>query len=117
QVADDGGGSDTDPTPNTMTINVTAVNDAPAGTDKTVTTSEDTGYTFLAGDFGFTDPNDTPPNNFAAVEITTTPTAGSLTLSGNPVTAGQFITKAQLDANQLVFTPASNANASPYASF
>ena len=46
QVQDDGGtangGVDLDPTPNTMTVNVTAVNDAPAGTNKTVTTLEDT---------------------------------------------------------------------------
>ena len=41
-----------------MTINVTAVNDAPAGTDNTVTTLEDTAYTFTAADFGFSDPND-----------------------------------------------------------
>ena len=45
QVQDDGGtangGVDLDPTPNTITVNVTAVNDAPAGTDKTVTTLEE----------------------------------------------------------------------------
>ena len=39
-----------------MTINVTAVNDAPAGANKTVTTAEDTAYTFAAADFGFSDP-------------------------------------------------------------
>ena len=59
-MQDDGGtangGVDLDPTPNTMTINVTAVNDAPAGHDKTVTTLEDTAYTFTAADFGFSDP-------------------------------------------------------------
>src|SRR5207237_251776 len=45
QVQDDGGtantGVDTDPSPKTMTVNVTSVNDAPAGADKTVTTLED----------------------------------------------------------------------------
>ena len=46
-----------------MTINVTPVNDAPAGTNKTVTTLEDTPYTFAAADFGFTDPSDTPANS------------------------------------------------------
>jgi len=58
-VQDDGGtangGVNLDPTPNTITVNVTAVNDAPAGTDKTVTAIEDTGYAFTAADFGFTD--------------------------------------------------------------
>jgi hypothetical protein len=41
QVQDDGGtanGVDLDPTPNTLTVNVTAVNDAPQGADNTVTT-------------------------------------------------------------------------------
>ena len=66
QVQDNGGtangGVDLDQTANTMTINVTAVNDAPAGTDNTVTADEDTAYIFAAADFGFTDPNDTPAN-------------------------------------------------------
>ena len=44
-----------------MTVNVTSVNDAPAGTNKTITTLEDTAYTFTAADFGFSDPNDTRP--------------------------------------------------------
>ena len=46
QVQDDGGiangGVDLDQSANTMSIDVTAVNDAPAGTDNTVTTLEDT---------------------------------------------------------------------------
>ncbi len=73
-MQDDGGtangGVDLDQSPNTITVNVTAVNDAPAGTDKTVTTLEDTAYTFTAADFGFSDPNDTPANNLLAVKIT-----------------------------------------------
>ena len=77
QVQDDGGtangGVDLDPSPNTMTVNVTAVNDAPAGTNNTVTTLEDTAYTFTAADFGFSDPNDTPANTLLAVKITTLP--------------------------------------------
>ena len=57
-ISDGHGGTDT----GTMTVDVTPVNDAPAGTDKTVTTLEDTAYTFTAADFGFTDPNDSPAN-------------------------------------------------------
>ena len=56
-----------------MTINVTAVNDAPLGADNTVTIADDTAYTFTAADFGFTDPNDNPPNSLLAVNITTLP--------------------------------------------
>ena len=66
QVQDNGGtangGVDLDASPNTMTVNVTAVNDAPAGTNNTVTTNEDTAYTFATADFGFSDPNDSPAN-------------------------------------------------------
>ena len=44
-----------DPSPRTMTMNVTSVNDAPVGTNNTVTTLEDTAYTLsTAADFGFT---------------------------------------------------------------
>ena len=121
QVQDDGGtangGSDLDPTPNTMTVNVTSVNDAPAGTDTTVTTLEDTAYTFTVADFGFTDPNDNPPNNFFSVEITTLPTQGALELDGAPVTADQFVSVTDITAGKLAYNPAANGNGNPYASF
>jgi hypothetical protein len=95
QVQDDGGtansGVDLDQSANTITVNVTAVNDAPAGTNTTVTALEDTQYVFSAANFGFTDPNDSPANALTAVKITTIPGAGSLTLSGVAVTAGQTV--------------------------
>ena len=48
-------GTDNSATPNTMTVNVTAVNDAPTSADKAVRTLEDTEYTFSSADFPFTD--------------------------------------------------------------
>ena len=39
-----------------LNTSITAVNDAPAGTNNTVTATEDTSYVFSAADFGFTDP-------------------------------------------------------------
>ena len=96
QVQDDGGtangGVDLDPTPKTMTVNVVVLNHAPAGTDATVTTLEDTAYAFAVADFGFTDPNDSPPNNFYRVEITTLPTNGTLMLSGTTFRPGSLST-------------------------
>ena len=90
QVQDDGGtangGVNLDPTPNTMTVDVTAVNDAPSGTDTTVTTLEDTAYVFAAADFGFSDASDSPANGFDSVTITTAPVTGALELSGVAVT-------------------------------
>jgi hypothetical protein len=43
--------------------------------------------------------------------------AGALTLSGVALTAGQFISLADLAAGRLIFTPAANANGAGYASF
>ena len=74
-----------------MTVNVTAVNDAPTGASNTVTTLEDTAYTFGVADFGFSDPNDNPPNSLLAVKITTLPTAGTFTDNGLAVTAGHTL--------------------------
>ena len=121
QVQDNGGtangGVDLDPTPRALTVNVTPVNDAPVGTATTVTTLEDTPYTFARADFGFTDPHDTPPNAFQAVKITTLPGTGTLSVLGAAVVAGQFVSVGDLDAGRLVFAPAADANGTPYASF
>ncbi len=89
----------------TLDIKILPVNDAPAGTDKTVTINEDTVYTFTTGDFGFTDPLDNPANNFLTVKITTLPSAsdGVLKLNGVAVTAGQVIDVS--DIAKLTFTP------------
>jgi hypothetical protein len=121
QVEDDGGtangGINTDPTPRTMTVNVTAVNQAPQGTSNTVTTLENVAYVFQTADFGFSDPNDSPANNFLAVEITTLPTTGTLTDNGVAVTAGQFVSVTDINAGLLVFTPAAHTHGTGYASF
>ncbi|PHV12323.1 retention module-containing protein [Chitinimonas sp. BJB300] len=102
-----------DPVPQTITINVTAVNDAPTGADKLVVIQEDGSKTFAAGDFGFQDVD--AGDSLKAVRIDTLPTAGALTLNNVSVTAGQVIAVAQL--GNLVFTPAANGNGSNYANF
>ncbi|WP_352749378.1 Ig-like domain-containing protein, partial [Mesorhizobium sp. M0615] len=98
-----------------ITINVTSVNDAPAGTDNSTTINEDGTYTFAAADFGFTDANDSPANALAAVTITTLASNGVLKLSGVDVTAGQSIALA--DIGNLTFVADANENGSPYANF
>jgi Ca2+-binding RTX toxin-like protein len=112
-----GGGIDLDQSPNTITFNVTSVNDAPAGADKTVTTLEDVPYIFTASDFGFSDPNDVPANALLAVKIDTLPTAGVLTDNGVAVTAGQSVSATDISTGKLVFTPVANANGAAYANF
>ncbi len=97
----------------TFTINLTNVNEAPSGTNATVTITEDTAHVLTAANFGFSDVD--AGDALSAVRIDTLPTAGTLTLSGTAVTAGQVITTADLAASQLVFTPAANANGTGYA--
>ena len=100
----------------TMTVNVDPVPDPPAASDGTVTTAEDTAYTFRADDFGFTDVDDSG-GSLASVKIVTVPATGALTLDGTAVTANQSVTRANIDAGRLVFTPVENANGDDYASF
>jgi|GEM_PF-2237934 len=101
----------------TFVLTVGAVNDLPSGTDNTVTTPEDTAYTFAAADFGFTDPNDTPPNTLLAVKITTLPTLGTLTNNNVTVNAGDFIPVANINGGLLKFTPVADGFGTPYTSF
>ena len=101
----------------TMTLDVSAVNDAPTGSNKTVTTAEDTPYALKAADFGFADVD--TDDALASVKITALPGTGkgTLTLDGRAVTANGSVTKAALDAGNLVYTPPANANGTGYASF
>ena len=96
-------------------ITVTGANDAPAGADATVNILPSTAYTLTAASFGFTDPDAGDALN--GVRIDTLPTAGSLTLGGVAVTAGQVIGIGAINAGNLVFTPVPAASGAPYASF
>ncbi len=78
---------------------------------------EDGTLTIVAADFGFTDPLDSPANNFSRVKVTTLSGAGTLKLNGTAVTAGDFVTVTDLNANKLTFEPVANANGSPYTTF
>ncbi|WP_181415511.1 cadherin domain-containing protein, partial [Nitrosomonas sp. Nm84] len=76
----------------TFTINLTNVNEAPTGADATVTINEDASHTTTAANFGFSDID--AGDSLSAVRIDTLPGAGSLTLSGVAVTAGQIVSLA-----------------------
>jgi ELWxxDGT repeat protein len=133
KVQDDGltanGGQDTDLVARTMTINVSPVNDPPAGASKTINPShdntllEDHNWTFFTSDFGFSDPNDAlpmnpaGPNAFVGILITTLPIAGTLRDGTSALQAGQFVPVTDISSLKLVFIPAANANGFPYASF
>ena len=94
-----------------VSINVDAVNDAPTGTDGTITLNEDSSHSFSADDFGFTDAD--LGDSLQAVRIDSLPTAGSLQLNGAAVNAGQVIALA--DLGNLTFRPAADASGDNYS--
>ena len=91
------------------------VKGAPTAADGAVTTAEDTAYRFAATDFGFVGAAAT--DTLSSVKVTALPTLGSLTLDGADVDADDSITKADIDASKLVFTPVANANGDGYTKF
>ena len=114
------GGVDTDPNPKTMTIDVVVPNQPPSSADNSVTTLENTPYVFQTSDFPFNDPN-SPAFTLNAVEITSVPTAGALTdnASGTAVlvTAGTFVSVADISSGHLVFTATTDTSGTGYANF
>ena len=103
----------------TLTSAVTAPvlnnNDAPSGSDREVTTTEDVARALTIADFGFTDPD--IGDSLSQIRIESLPGAGTLTLLGVPVSALDIVTAAQIVAGNLVFTPAADQSGEPYASF
>ena len=127
QVQDDGGttpGVDTDPTAKTLSIAINFVSQTPLGTAKTITIPEDKTYTFgFTGngvgpnsDFGFSDANDVPPDNFASVKFSALNLQGGTLLDGTtPISNGSEIPVAEFLAGNVTFTPAADSNGSPAA--
>ena len=83
QVQDDGGtangGVDLDPTPNTITVNVTPVNDAPAANDDSYVTAEDTPL-IIAAPGVLANDTDVESDPLTATKLTD-PAHGTLTLN------------------------------------
>ncbi|MBS0440719.1 MAG: tandem-95 repeat protein, partial [Proteobacteria bacterium] len=81
-----------DANPNTITINVTPVNDAPVAPSSTITVAEESVNTPL----GLTPPTDVD-GDALTITVTGLPAVGTVTLAdGTPVTNGQVLTGAQL---------------------
>ena len=96
----------------TVTIELSDVNESPTGTDIAITIDEDTTHNFEAANFGFSDPDGNP---FAGIRVVSLPTGGTLTLNGAAVTNGQDVNVA--DLSNLVYTPAANGNGQNFGSF
>ena len=94
----------------TMTINVNSVQDSPTGGNEEVATDEDTDYTFAESDFTF---SDVEGDTFSGIRIESLETEGNLQYEGSDVEIGDIIT----DLTQLIFSPDSDENGTPYATF
>ncbi|WP_414159158.1 LapA family giant adhesin [Pseudomonas sp. BNK-45] len=94
----------------TTTVNVVAVNDAPTATGGAVTGSEDTPLALTWSNFGVSDVDS--PASSLGVKITQLPSDGKLQyLDGSTwkdVANNQTISKADIDAGKLRFTPDAN---------
>ena len=114
QVRDDGGtangGVDTDASPNRITFNVTAVNDAPTTANVTLATTEDTALVLQTSNFAFADID--TGDTLRAVRITSLPAAGKLEYyngtAWTTVVANTDITAADIAGGKLRFLPGAN---------
>ena len=91
-----------------------ATNDTlPTASDGTVRTAPGTAYAFTAVDFN------AYGDSLATVKIVTLPASdeGTLTLDGLDVSAGDSVTKADIDAGMLQYTPPAGASGIPYTTF
>ncbi|WP_135381513.1 VCBS domain-containing protein [Vibrio tasmaniensis] len=115
RVGDDGGNPIGDSSQNSLSIEVTPpLQHAPTVTGQTVSTNEDITRTITTSEFGYSDQDG---DALQFVTISSIPSHGLLLLNGNAVTANQQISKADLDAGHLTFTPISNENGANYAQF
>jgi 6-phosphogluconolactonase (cycloisomerase 2 family) len=89
----------------TVTLNVILAPQGPVGTSGSVLIRPGLASALAVANFGFTDQFDSPPDTFVAVEITTLPTCGTLSLAGRRVTAGQIVKVSAIKAGQLVYSP------------
>ena len=117
RAANDEGESDWSDPPGSGQTNIMmlSTNAPPTAADKTVTTTRNRNYTFLTTDFGFEDADSGAA--LASVKIVTLPAVGNLALDGTDVTLNQVVTRAEIDAANLKFEPATDASGTGYASF
>ncbi|MCP4377420.1 MAG: DUF4347 domain-containing protein, partial [bacterium] len=86
----------------------------PTAADNTITTHEDTTYTFTAANFNYSDADG---EAMVSVQVTSLETVGALQFNGADVILNQVITKAEIDNDLLTFTSAADGNGTSYDSF
>ncbi|MGE0503572.1 MAG: DUF5801 repeats-in-toxin domain-containing protein [Rhizobiaceae bacterium] len=108
---------DGDRSTSTLTIDVTESNQPPQGTDSTLAINEDAAPVALtAANFGFSDPNNSPADDFHSVRIMGLTGGGTLFLGTTPIPDFPVDVTAQQIANgDLTYQPAANGNGAGYA--
>ncbi|MDE1254716.1 tandem-95 repeat protein [Vibrio aestuarianus] len=99
-----------DGTVHVVSVTINGTNDVPTVSASPIGGTEDTDHTFSVSDFGFhdVDTNDTLDHvTFSALPAVT---EGELLLNGHSVSKGDEISKAEIEAGNLVFKPAANYN-------
>lgn len=91
-----------------------APNQAPSGTNGTMTATENLTYTFSGSEFGFSDPDG---NNLMRVWFDTLPASGTLKFNGVAFAAGNFVAASDITNGLLTYTPAANLSGNGIASF
>ena len=99
----------------TMTIDVTAADDAPTAANGSVSTAEDTAHVFSLGDFGFADPD--AGDSLSSVKIVSLPAAGELVHDDTAVTENAVVPRISIDSGKFEYRPPPNVAGAPYASF
>ena len=92
-------------------------NNPPTASDGTVTTNEDTGHTFAAANFSYSDADG---DALASVKVIELPATGALTLNGTAIASADLpktVTATELTGGGLKYAPSTNANGTGYASF
>ena len=95
-------------------------NTLPTAANGEVTATEDTDYTFTAANFNFSDTD--AGAALSSVKVTSLPASGKGTLKvdGTVIASGALpkaVTKVDIDANKLTYSPPANANGDDYATF
>ena len=100
----------------TFTINVTATNERPTSADASVTTREDTNYSFAVADFGFSDPDG---DDLEQITILAVEGDGGMIRKrpDGEISPPVTVSAADIDAGDLIFVPDVNEYGSPSLSF
>ncbi|MCP4997085.1 MAG: DUF4347 domain-containing protein, partial [Gammaproteobacteria bacterium] len=101
----------------TFTVDISATNDLPVGSNDSISLNEDGSRTLELTDFGSF--SDAEGSSVTSVKITTLETAGALQYNNGStwgdVTPNQVITATDISAGKLRFVPSPDGNGAPYA--